>query len=384
MSKLWRWLAQGITKLAGLPQARSGKPAEHRGPGAPPSGPDVVPMQRMTQSEYRRYLDNAEIRFISEYDGNLCPKADFSEFTFQGKLGQGGYATVFLVEHSQSGSKYALKAQIKEHTHEYVAMVTREKRLIWAMQSKFIVQLFYFHQDIKTTSLYTEYAAYGDLSSVEKPTEKQVKMYSAQMVLALEYIHEIWILHRDLHPRNVLMFGDGYVKLADFGIAKRCPQDRTLTVCGDRYSQSPEMLNQTGYGRDVDFWELGCFILRIWYTHSPLYEAYVTVGMIQDALLHPEEIFPAIESKMSSPMIGILRGLLAKKRHERLGLLHRGILDIKEHEWFSDINFLDVFNKDVPQSLPVEAKVPHAITEDDEPCLPSGREARSYGLFRDF
>ena len=92
--------------------------------------------------------------------------------------------------------------------------------------------------------------------------EKEVLFYLAEMVLAIEFLHQQGIIHRDLKPENVLLRGDGHVAITDFGLAKEIGDGSVCrTLCGTSEYMAPEMLTRNGYGKAVDWWALGalCF-----------------------------------------------------------------------------------------------------------------------------
>lgn len=100
--------------------------------------------------------------------------------------------------------------------------------------------------------------------------EDWVRIYAAELVLALEHCHAKGIVYRDLKPENVMITLDGHVLLTDFGLSKKLgdpslPDDklRTRTVCGTPSYMAPEALSGRPYGRAVDWWTLGCVIYEM-------------------------------------------------------------------------------------------------------------------------
>jgi serine/threonine protein kinase len=85
--------------------------------------------------------------------------------------------------------------------------------------------------------------------------EDRVRFYSAQIALALGYLHKSKILYRDLKPENILVDEQGYIKLADFGLAKLATESNSF--CGTPEYISPEMLVGTGHDHTLDWWALG-------------------------------------------------------------------------------------------------------------------------------
>lgn len=106
---------------------------------------------------------------------------------------------------------------------------------------------------------------YDNLYKIQRFEEKAVKFISAQIVLALGYLHSNNIVHRDLKPENVLMDGDGYICLADFGLAKflKDKDDQTYSFCGTAEYLAPEILDMKGHGFSVDWWTLGILMYEM-------------------------------------------------------------------------------------------------------------------------
>ena len=82
------------------------------------------------------------------------------------------------------------------------------------------------------------------MNKVLRFSERVAKFYFAEIVLALEYLHQNNIFYRDLKPENILLDVDGHIKLADFGISRLgfTERERTNSFCGSPEYMSPEML----------------------------------------------------------------------------------------------------------------------------------------------
>ena len=88
------------------------------------------------------------------------------------------------------------------------------------------------------------------------------RFYTAQVTAMFEYMHGMDIIYRDLKPENLLVSGDGYLKLTDFGFAK-IVKGRTYTLCGTPEYIAPEILLNKGHGKPVDWWALGILIYEM-------------------------------------------------------------------------------------------------------------------------
>ena len=88
--------------------------------------------------------------------------------------------------------------------------------------------------------------------------EDEARFYIAELLLAIEHLHEKKIIYRDLKPENVLLDGTGHLKLADFGLSKQVGNDdKTKSFCGSPAYLSPEMLSQKGVGKESDLYGIG-------------------------------------------------------------------------------------------------------------------------------
>eukprot|EP00352_Strombidinopsis_acuminata_P004957 CAMPEP_0176350810 /NCGR_PEP_ID=MMETSP0126-20121128/9758_1 /TAXON_ID=141414 ORGANISM="Strombidinopsis acuminatum, Strain SPMC142" /NCGR_SAMPLE_ID=MMETSP0126 /ASSEMBLY_ACC=CAM_ASM_000229 /LENGTH=133 /DNA_ID=CAMNT_0017701015 /DNA_START=1097 /DNA_END=1498 /DNA_ORIENTATION=+ len=101
-------------------------------------------------------------------------------------------------------------------------------------------------------------------------SEERVVFYAAQVALALGYVHKSNILYRDLKPENILIDEDGYIKLADFGIAKLAIESNTF--CGSPEYISPEMIQGTGHDHTLDWWAFGTLVYEMLVGVPPYYD----------------------------------------------------------------------------------------------------------------
>merc|ERR1719203_2295637 len=88
---------------------------------------------------------------------------------------------------------------------------------------------------------------------------KSAQFYIGTLAIILESLHERNIVYRDLKPENIMLDSQGYLKLVEFGIAKKLEEGKaqTFSVIGTPHYMAPEVLNGRGYGLEVDIWSLG-------------------------------------------------------------------------------------------------------------------------------
>jgi len=97
-------------------------------------------------------------------------------------------------------------------------------------------------------------------------TEVDSRFYIAEIVLAVEQLHQMGIIYRDLKPENVLLDKDGHIKLTDFGFAKQMKnisQDRAYTNCGTPGYCAPEVMLDAGHTYKADIWSIGILICEL-------------------------------------------------------------------------------------------------------------------------
>ena len=257
-------------------------------------------------------------------------------------LGTGGFAAVVLVEHNKTGRIYAVKTILKSR-------ITREKQihrigverrvLMEASDHPFIARMHFAFQNHRQLFFVLDFCAGGDLyyhltrmknSRFKHFSEEATQFYVAELVLALEHLHNQGIVYRDLKLENVMLDEDGHVKLVDFGLSKEgvtVPCDEPLSPCGSILYMAPELLEMTG-GTSVDWWTLGILMHEMLTGRSPW------KSETQNAVLNElRGKAPVKLSKELSPRgAAIITGLVTRNPRKRLGT--RGATELKSHPFF--------------------------------------------------
>ena len=101
--------------------------------------------------------------------------------------------------------------------------------------------------------------------------EEDVRLYTAEIVIALEYIHSMGIIYRDLKPDNIMLGSDGHVLLVDFGLSKKTENNFAKSSCGSPAYLSPEMLEKHGVGPESDYFTLGVVIYEFLFGEPPFF-----------------------------------------------------------------------------------------------------------------
>jgi len=210
---------------------------------------------------------------------------------------------------------------------------------------------------------------YEQLDEVEFFSEKRTQFYAAEITLAVQFLHENGILHRDLKLENVLVGSDGHRKIADFGLSKLglfryC---KTSTQCGTPYCMAPEIVKNLPYGQGVDWWAVGVMIFEMITGNLPFHsdeEEDWDDGIAEDSLdkkiLNNEVDFP---EHMSPAAVSIVVQLLMKDPTQRLGS-NASVEAVRQHPFFKGIDWRAVHEKRVKP--PEKEKVVKTPEEDNK------------------
>ena len=200
------------------------------------------------------------------------------------------------------------------------------------------MRLYGYSQDPSNLYFALEYINGGDLFTyirIHKSTSRlQCKLYSAQIVLILEYLHSNSIIYRDLKPENILIKHNGYIKLTDFGLSK-VVQDRTYTFCGTSEYLAPEIILKNGYSKAVDWWSFGILIYEMLAGIDPFHNPDPMV--LFDNILNCKLRFP---KGFDCTAKSLVKRLLQIDLSRRYGNMKRGVSQIKKHKWFKDIDWI--------------------------------------------
>uniref|UniRef100_A0A671LC87 Ribosomal protein S6 kinase n=1 Tax=Sinocyclocheilus anshuiensis TaxID=1608454 RepID=A0A671LC87_9TELE len=276
-------------------------------------------------------------------------------------LGTGAYGKVFLVRKvsgHDSGKLYAMKvlkkativqkAKTAEHTR------TERQVLEHIRQSPFLVTLHYAFQTDTKLHLILDYVNGGELFThlVQRVRfkEQEVTLYSGEIVLALEHLHKLGIVYRDLKLENILLDSIGHIVLTDFGLSKEFHEvERAYSICGTIEYMAPEIVagGESGHDKAVDWWSMGVLMYELLTGGSP----FTVDGNenshsdIAERIMKKDPPFPKDMGPLAKD---IIQQLLIKDPKKRLGSGPSGAQNVKSHPFYQKMNWEDLAAKKVP------------------------------------
>nr|AML78505.1 putative LOV domain-containing protein [Wollemia nobilis] len=288
-------------------------------------------------------------------------------------LGYGDTGSVHLVELNDTGELFAMKTMDKSMmlNRNKVHRVCTEREILDIVDHPFVPTLYASFQTKTHICLITDYCPGGELFMLidRQPKkvlrEDAVRFYSAEVVIALEYLHCQGIIYRDLKPENILLQGDGHLMLTDFDLSclTSCKPQVIMSICMSEKKKSkrkqprlmfvaepirasnsfvgteeyiaPEIIKGSGHSSAVDWWALGILLYEMLYGYTPFRGK--TRQKTFSNILHKDLKFPSSVS-VSLAAIQLIHGLLNRDPTNRLGS-YAGANEIKQHPFFRGVNW---------------------------------------------
>ncbi|CAN6649906.1 serine/threonine-protein kinase Cbk1p [Trichomonascus vanleenenianus] len=316
-------------------------------------------------------------------------------------IGKGAFGEVRLVQKKDTGKIYAMKTLLKSemYSKDQLAHVKAERDVLAGSDSPWVVSLYYSFQDSQYLYLIMEFLPGGDLMTMlikyDVFSEDITRFYIAECVLAIEAIHKLGFIHRDIKPDNILIDKSGHIKLSDFGLSTgfhkthdssyyrkllgKDAQNGTqqparnsmmvdaihLTISNRQqistwrksrrlmaYSTvgtpdyiAPEIFIHQGYGQECDWWSLGAIMYECLIGWPPFcsetpQETYRKILNWQEMLTFPDDVHLSPESE------DLIRRLLTSAEN-RLGR-HGGADEIKAHPFFRGVDWSSIRDFNAP------------------------------------
>ncbi|XP_074276662.1 putative serine/threonine protein kinase IREH1 [Silene latifolia] len=301
-------------------------------------------------------------------------RTSIDDFEIIKPISRGAFGRVFLAKKRTTGDLFAIKVLKKADMirKNAVESILAERDILISVRNPFVVRFFYSFTCRENLYLVMEYLNGGDLYSLLRNLgcldEDVARVYIAEVVLALEYLHSLHVVHRDLKPDNLLIAHDGHIKLTDFGLSKVGLINSTDDLSGPAVSGTslfeedqpqlsasekqqerrqkrsavgtpdylaPEILLGTGHGATADWWSVGVILFELIVGIPPFNAEHPQI--IFDNILNRNIPWPHVPEEMSYEAEDLIDKLLIEDPNQRLGA--GGAAEVKAHPYFRDINW---------------------------------------------
>nr|DAD35746.1 TPA_asm: hypothetical protein HUJ06_006386 [Nelumbo nucifera] len=303
-------------------------------------------------------------------------RTSIDDFEIIKPISRGAFGRVFLAKKRTTGDLFAIKVLKKADMirKNAVESILAERDILISVRNPFVVRFFYSFTCRENLYLVMEYLNGGDLYSLLRNLgcldEDVARIYIAEVVLALEYLHSLRVVHRDLKPDNLLIAHDGHIKLTDFGLSKVGlinstddlsgpaisgtslfgEEEPQLSASGHLHNRerrqkrsavgtpdylAPEILLGTGHGATADWWSVGVILFELIVGIPPFNAEHPQT--IFDNILNRKIPWPRVPEEISHEAQDLIDRLLTEDPGQRLGA--KGASEVKQHVFFKDINW---------------------------------------------
>lgn len=199
-------------------------------------------------------------------------------------MGSGSFGEVFLVEEIATKELYAMKVLSKDKIQEQMLIkyAFAEKDIMAEMtkvEQPYIVKIKYTFQTTECLYMIMQFCSGGDLSQYLELEgcfdEAKARIYTCEIISAIESLHEHNIIYRDLKPDNIVLDADGHALLTDFGLSRQGVSgilNGADSFCGSYAYLAPEMVKKRGHGKALDWYLVGVLLYELLTGMPPFYD----------------------------------------------------------------------------------------------------------------
>ena len=351
------------------------------------------------KDEQKEELKNKFLHIQAEQLRQGRKKMTIREFEPLTIIGRGAFGEVRVCRQKSTGDIVAIKKMRKEDMlNKNQLMHVRTEREIMTSSNEWIVNLKYSFQDEYYLYLVMDYLPGGDLMNLlmkkEILTEEEARFYTAEMILAVDSVHKLNCIHRDLKPDNILIDKRGHIQLSDFGLSKLSdkafypmsakdvrpePPKKLINQGNDKITKvqpnmdlnssiknnkklykknrllaystvgtpdyiAPEVFGQSGYGQEVDWWSIGVMFFEMVVGYPPFFSE--NPGDTCKKIIKWKENFFIPEDAGLSPEAENLILKMVSPAENRLGL--RGVEEIMRHPFFKGVDWNNIRKTKAP------------------------------------
>ncbi|CAG9560325.1 unnamed protein product [Danaus chrysippus] len=330
-----------------------------------------------TSQTYNFDISEQELEHSTAYDlfrktGRFIPPArsiprfrkyTIDDFQFIRVLGKGSFGKVMLAELRDTEYYYAVKCLKKDvvlEDDDVECTLIERKVLALGTNHPYLCHLFATFQTDSHLFFVMEYLNGGDLmfhiQQSGRFPEARARLYAAEIVSGLKFLHKRGIVYRDLKLDNILLDFDGHVRIADFGMCKlQIYLDKTAdTFCGTPDYMAPEIIKGLKYNQTVDWWSFGVLLYEMLIGQSPF------SGCDEDELFWSIcNEMPSYPRFLSKEALSILTRLLDKDAKTRLGGTECMFGDVRDQDFFRPINWERLEHREL--EAPFKPRVRHPM-----------------------
>ncbi|XP_077148469.1 uncharacterized protein LOC143809239 isoform X1 [Ranitomeya variabilis] len=263
---------------------------------------------------------------------------DLYSLEFLEDLGKGSYGNVSLASDPVNEGLLAIKFMDKSSCEDIIYIELEVLRM--AAGCPYLMSMRGFMETPTEYAIAMDYMAGGDLlhhmndSILFNP--KTIRLFAAEMVCGIQFLHERLVIHGDLKPANILIQDTGHIKISDFGLsAVNVPEDYLVKcIVGTLGYTAPEIMNGEGYNHLADSFSFGVILYLISVGAWPFYSK----GSLEEYHQSLNDKIVYFPPEMCNNTMTIIKGLLCKTPSARLAIKS----SIRSHPFFHSIDWSDV------------------------------------------
>lgn len=316
--------------------------------------------RKLNKEVFSKFIESDRYtRYLQWKNLELNINLTMNDFSVHRIIGRGGFGEVYGCRKADTGKMYAMKCldkkRIKMKGGETLALNERIMlSLVSTGECPFIVCMTYAFQTPEKLCFILDLMNGGDLhyhlSQHGVFSEQEVKFYAAEVILGLEHMHVRGVVYRDLKPANILLDESGHVRISDLGLACDFSKKKPHASVGTHGYMAPEVLAKgVAYDSSADWFSFGCMLYKLLKGHSPFRQHKTKDKHEIDRMTMTMNV--ELPDSMSTEMKSLLEGLLKREVEERLGCKGKGAKELKEHEFFNDMDWNQVYQLRYPPPL---------------------------------